>query len=43
MDKDNPPLRVLFGSQPVGIVTSPGTRRPQTWSDREHVSRAARD
>ncbi|MGW4946860.1 SDR family oxidoreductase [Actinoplanes sp. NPDC004185] len=41
VDADNPPLRVLFGSQPVELVKHLYAQRLQTWSDWEHVSHAA--
>ena len=41
VDADNPPLRVLFGSQPTELVKHIYAQRLQTWADWEHVSRAA--
>ncbi|MDP9794512.1 NAD(P)-dependent dehydrogenase (short-subunit alcohol dehydrogenase family) [Catenuloplanes nepalensis] len=41
VDADHPPLRVLFGSQPVGLVKHLYAQRLQTWADWEHVSHAA--
>ncbi|MEU8238663.1 SDR family oxidoreductase [Actinoplanes missouriensis] len=41
VDAENPPLRVLFGSQPVEIVKHLYAQRLQTWADWEHVSHAA--
>ncbi|ROO87873.1 NADP-dependent 3-hydroxy acid dehydrogenase YdfG [Actinocorallia herbida] len=41
VDAENPPLRVLFGSQPTAIVKHLYAQRLQTWSDWEHVSHAA--
>jgi len=41
VDTENPPLRVLFGTQPVEIVRHLYAQRLQTWADWEHVSRAA--
>ncbi|SHN40179.1 SDR family oxidoreductase [Cryptosporangium aurantiacum] len=41
VDAENPPLRVLFGSQPVDIVKYVYGQRLQTWSDWEHVAHAA--
>ncbi|MBA2813305.1 SDR family NAD(P)-dependent oxidoreductase [Streptomyces sp. KM273126] len=41
VDAEQPPLRVLFGSQPVDIVKGLYAQRLQTWADWEHVSRAA--
>ncbi|ONH23610.1 SDR family oxidoreductase [Pseudofrankia asymbiotica] len=41
VDAENPPLRVLFGSQPVEIAKQLYAQRLQTWSDWEHVSRAS--
>jgi NAD(P)-dependent dehydrogenase (short-subunit alcohol dehydrogenase family) len=41
VDADNPPLRVLFGSQPTELVKHIYAQRLQTWADWEHVSHAA--
>jgi len=41
VDADNPPLRVLFGSQPTQIVKQVYAQRLQTWSDWGHVAHAA--
>jgi NAD(P)-dependent dehydrogenase (short-subunit alcohol dehydrogenase family) len=41
VDADDPPLRVLFGAQPVELVKHAYAQRLQTWADWEHVSRAA--
>jgi NAD(P)-dependent dehydrogenase (short-subunit alcohol dehydrogenase family) len=41
VDAEQPPLRVLFGSQPTEIVKYIYTQRLQTWADWEHVSHAA--
>ncbi|MFC7533293.1 SDR family oxidoreductase [Actinoplanes sp. GCM10030250] len=41
VDAENPPLRVLFGSQPTELVKHIYAQRLQTWSDWEHVSHAA--
>ena len=41
VDADNPPLRVLFGSQPTQIVKQVYSQRLQTWADWEHVAHAA--
>jgi NAD(P)-dependent dehydrogenase (short-subunit alcohol dehydrogenase family) len=41
VDADEPPLRVLFGSQPTQIVQHVYNQRLQTWSDWERVSHAA--
>ncbi|GAB7037186.1 MULTISPECIES: SDR family oxidoreductase [Catenuloplanes] len=41
VDADEPPLRVLFGSQPTGLVKHLYAQRLQTWADWEHVSHAA--
>jgi hypothetical protein len=41
VDADNPPLRVLFGSQPVDIAKHLYAQRLQTWADWEHISHAA--
>jgi NAD(P)-dependent dehydrogenase (short-subunit alcohol dehydrogenase family) len=41
VDADNPPLRVLFGSGPVGIVKHIYAQRLQTWENWEHLAHAA--
>ena len=41
VDADNPPLRVLFGAQPVDIVKHLYAQRLQTWAEWEDVARAA--
>jgi NAD(P)-dependent dehydrogenase (short-subunit alcohol dehydrogenase family) len=41
VDAGEPPLRVLFGSQPAEIVKHLYAQRLQTWADWEHVSHAA--
>ena len=41
IDAEQPPLRVLFGSQPTQIVKHLYAQRLQTWADWEHVSHAA--
>jgi len=41
VDADKPPLRVLFGTQPVQIVNHLYAQRLQTWNDWEHISRAS--
>lgn len=41
VDADEPPLRVLFGSQPTELVKHVYAQRLQTWADWEHVSHAA--
>ncbi|BEL06162.1 SDR family oxidoreductase [Actinoplanes sichuanensis] len=41
VDAENPPLRVLFGSQPTQIVKHLYAQRLQTWADWEPVSHAA--
>ncbi|MFD4511177.1 SDR family oxidoreductase [Streptomyces sp. NPDC058457] len=41
VDAENPPLRVLFGSQPVDIVRGLYAQRLQTWAEWENLSRAA--
>jgi len=41
VDADNPPLRVLFGSQPTQIVKQVYAQRLQTWADWDHVAHAA--
>jgi NAD(P)-dependent dehydrogenase (short-subunit alcohol dehydrogenase family) len=41
VDAEQPPLRVLFGSQPTQLVKHIYAQRLQTWTDWEHVSHAA--
>lgn len=41
VDAEEPPLRVLFGSQPTEIVKYLYASRLQTWADWEHVAHAA--
>ena len=41
VDAENPPLRVLFGTEPIEIIKPVYEQRLQTWSDWEHVSRIA--
>ncbi|MFD8725402.1 SDR family NAD(P)-dependent oxidoreductase [Streptomyces sp. NPDC059629] len=41
VDAENPPLRVLFGSQPVDLVKGLYAQRLQTWAEWEELSRAA--
>ncbi len=41
VDAEQPPLRVLFGSQPTQLVKHIYAQRLQTWADWEHVSHAA--
>ncbi|MEV7629785.1 SDR family oxidoreductase [Actinoplanes sp. NPDC089786] len=41
VDAENPPLRVLFGSQPTEVVKHLYAQRLQTWADWEHVAHAA--
>jgi len=41
VDADNPPPRVLFGSEPVELVKHLCAQRLQTWSDWEQLSRAS--
>jgi NAD(P)-dependent dehydrogenase (short-subunit alcohol dehydrogenase family) len=41
VDAENPPLRVLFGSQPVDLVKHLYAQRLQTWDEWAHVSHAA--
>ncbi|GAA3336242.1 SDR family oxidoreductase [Amorphoplanes nipponensis] len=41
VDAENPPLRVLFGSQSTELVKHLYAQRLQTWADWEHVSHAA--
>ncbi|MCX4681278.1 SDR family NAD(P)-dependent oxidoreductase [Streptomyces sp. NBC_01433] len=41
VDAENPPLRVLFGTEPIEIIEPVYAQRLQTWADWEHVSRVA--
>ncbi|WP_328535068.1 SDR family oxidoreductase [Streptomyces sp. NBC_00344] len=41
VDAENPPLRVLFGTEPIEIIDPVYAQRLQTWADWEHVSRIA--
>jgi NAD(P)-dependent dehydrogenase (short-subunit alcohol dehydrogenase family) len=41
VDAENPPLRVLFGTEPIEIIDPLYAQRMQTWVDWEHVSRIA--
>ncbi|MCE0538595.1 SDR family oxidoreductase [Kineosporia rhizophila] len=41
VDAENPPLRVLFGSQPLDIVKYVYAQRLQTWDEWSEVSRQA--
>ncbi|WP_430781767.1 SDR family oxidoreductase [Actinoplanes sp. G11-F43] len=41
VDAENPPLRVLFGSQPTELVKHIYAQRLQTWAGWEHVAHAA--
>ncbi|MFD3587727.1 SDR family NAD(P)-dependent oxidoreductase [Streptomyces sp. NPDC058683] len=41
VDAENPPLRVLFGTEPIEIVSPLYAERLQTWADWQHVSRIA--
>lgn len=41
VDDENPPLRVLFGTEPIEIIEPLYAQRLQTWSDWQHVSRTA--
>lgn len=41
VDADQPPLRVLFGSQPTQIVKHIYAQRLQTWADWDEVAQAA--
>lgn len=41
VDAENPPLRVLFGSQPVDLVKHIYSQRLHTWDEWAHVSHAA--
>jgi NAD(P)-dependent dehydrogenase (short-subunit alcohol dehydrogenase family) len=41
VDAENPPLRVFFGTAPLGIATADYESRLATWREWEHVSRTA--
>ncbi|MEV6591306.1 SDR family NAD(P)-dependent oxidoreductase [Streptomyces acidicola] len=41
VDAENPPLRVLFGTEPIEIVEPLYAQRLQTWADWQYVSRIA--
>ncbi|MFE2320108.1 SDR family NAD(P)-dependent oxidoreductase [Streptomyces sp. NPDC059441] len=41
VDAENPPLRVLFGTEPIEIIEPLYAQRLQTWADGQHVSRIA--
>ena len=41
VDAQNPPLRVLFGTDPIGILEPLYAQRLKTWADWQHVSRTA--
>ncbi|MGW6144549.1 SDR family NAD(P)-dependent oxidoreductase [Streptomyces sp. NPDC055140] len=41
VDAENPPLRVLFGTEPIEVIEPLYAQRLQTWADWEHVSRTA--
>jgi NAD(P)-dependent dehydrogenase (short-subunit alcohol dehydrogenase family) len=41
VDAENPPLRVFFGTAPLGIATRDYESRLATWREWEHVSAAA--
>jgi NAD(P)-dependent dehydrogenase (short-subunit alcohol dehydrogenase family) len=41
VDAENPPLRVLFGTEPIEIILPIYAQRLQTWADGEHISRIA--
>jgi hypothetical protein len=41
VDAENPPLRVLFGIDPIEIIKPLYAQRLETWADWEHVSRIA--
>ncbi|MFE6163981.1 SDR family oxidoreductase [Streptomyces sp. NPDC056486] len=41
VDAEDPPLRVLFGTEPIEIIEPIYAQRLQTWADWEHVSRIA--
>ncbi|MFD4943480.1 SDR family oxidoreductase [Streptomyces sp. NPDC058239] len=38
VDAENPPLRVLFGTEPIEIIKPVYAQRLETWADWEHVS-----
>ncbi|MFD0229217.1 SDR family oxidoreductase [Streptomyces hirsutus] len=41
VDAENPPLRVLFGTEPIEIIEPLYDERLKTWADWQHVSRIA--
>ncbi|MFE3828216.1 SDR family oxidoreductase [Streptomyces sp. NPDC059092] len=41
VDAENPPLRVLFGTDPIKIIEPVYAERLRTWADWQHVSRIA--
>ncbi|MEV4970714.1 SDR family NAD(P)-dependent oxidoreductase [Streptomyces scopuliridis] len=41
VDAENPPLRVLFGTDPIEIIEPVYAERLRTWAEWEHVSRIA--
>jgi NAD(P)-dependent dehydrogenase (short-subunit alcohol dehydrogenase family) len=41
VDAENPPLRVFFGTTPLGVATRDYESRLATWREWEHVSRTA--
>ncbi|MEV7863316.1 SDR family NAD(P)-dependent oxidoreductase [Streptomyces hirsutus] len=41
VDDENPPLRVLFGTEPIEIIEPLYAQRLQTWTDWQHVSLTA--
>ncbi|MER5910905.1 SDR family NAD(P)-dependent oxidoreductase [Streptomyces sp. NPDC001982] len=41
VDAENPPLRVLFGTEPIEILEPLYAQRLQTWADWQHVSQVA--
>ncbi|KOU49869.1 SDR family NAD(P)-dependent oxidoreductase [Streptomyces sp. WM6378] len=41
VDAAAPPLRVLFGTEPIELIEPAYAQRLQTWADWEHVSRTA--
>ncbi|MFF1837769.1 SDR family NAD(P)-dependent oxidoreductase [Streptomyces sp. NPDC058231] len=41
VDAQNPPLRVLFGTEPIEVIEPLYAERLKTWADWQHVSRTA--
>ena len=41
VDAENPPLRVFFGSAPLGIATADYEKRLAGWQEWQHVAELA--